>query len=165
MSSGGEWGGAGVKQRQETIDKRRLKLKGKKRTSEQKEAMSKRLKELYANPQNHPKYGKHWSEEDKVKLRIAAKSRPPISEETREKLRLSSLGRRQSQETIVKRVSKVRGQKRTEEQRKRISDALKLIPHPPMKEETKRKISESERGRVISEETKIKIFVNDEEEE
>lgn len=157
MSSGGEYGGAGVKQSQETINKRILKLKGKKRTQEQKEAMSRRCKELYTNPQNHPKYGTHWSEEDKAKLSISAKNRPPISEETRNKLRLSHLGKRQSQETIDKRVSKVRGQKRTEEQRKRLSDALKLIPRPPMTEETKRKISESEKGKIIPEQTKEKM--------
>lgn len=52
------------------------------------------------------------SEETKKKIKI---SKSNISEETREKLRKSHTGLKQSPETVEKRASKNRGQKRSEE--------------------------------------------------
>ena len=85
--------------------------------------------------------------------------------------KLHRCGKKQSIETINKRVDKLKGQKRTEEQKKKISDAHKGIKPSDeakrkisesnkghiVKEETRKKISESHKGKILSNETKLKI--------
>jgi group I intron endonuclease len=56
---------------------------------------------------------------DKIKAKVA--NRPPVSEETRQKCRLASLGRKMTVESIEKRALQLRGKKRTEEQKANIS--------------------------------------------
>ena len=71
--------------------------------------------------------GKHHTEETKKKLGNIwkGKKRPPFSDEWKEKIGKSNLGIKQSVEQIRKRVEKNTGQRRTEEQRKRQSEAQK----------------------------------------
>lgn len=55
-------------------------------------------------------------------------NRPPISNETRERMRKAQLGKKQSPELVAKRVLAITGQKRTLEQCERMSKAMKGIP-------------------------------------
>lgn len=101
--------------------------------------------------------------------------KPIVSEETRNKKRLSMIGknkgkvaspeviskraekmrgRKQSPESIAKRVAKNTGKKRTDETKKKISESNKgKIPSI----ETRKKMSEAKKGRKLSEEHKEKI--------
>ena len=156
LSTGGEYGSAGVKQSQSTIDKRVQKLKGRTVSQEERDARSKFFKKLYEDKTRHPKYGTHWDEAGKEKLRQSAKNRPPISEKTRLKLKESHLGKEQTEDTKKKISKKNKGQKRTEETKQKISNSLKGKGHPQT-EETKKKISENEKGKKISDKTKEKM--------
>ena len=82
--------------------------------------------------------------------------RPPRSQEAIEKQRRALVGRKQSPEFIEKRIAPLRGKKRTDEQKRHISEALKRrhYVHPP---ETLEKIAAARRGKPLSEETKAKI--------
>jgi hypothetical protein len=71
----------------------------------------------------------------------------PITEEQREKNRKAATGKKFSQEIIEKRLTKVRGQKRSEETKLKMSLAAKGKPKGPMSDENKRKISESTKGK------------------
>ena len=87
--------------------------------------------------------------------------------ETKEKLRNANLGKKQEESTILKRTSKIKGMKRTDESKNSISEGLKRryseFPHPMSgkenkhSEETKLKISESHKGKILSEEHKENI--------
>lgn len=84
-----------------------------------------------------------------------------ISEDTKKKIgdanKISLLGKRQSKETIRKRVEKNTGKKRSEESKKKTSD--NLMGHS-VTEETKIKMSETHKGKKLSEETKRKLSEN-----
>lgn len=84
-------------------DEAKLKIsagnKGKIRTEEQNKAHSKAMK---------GKPGRAWSESGKEKLRMAAKSRPKISEETRRRLSESHKGKKQPTEQILKRMATIK---------------------------------------------------------
>lgn len=62
------------------------------------------------------------TEETRAKLSVARKGRPvkPPTDETREKIRRANTGKKQSLETIAKRVAKVRGKRWTQEQKDRV---------------------------------------------
>lgn len=75
-----------------------------------------------------------------------------ISDEHKELLRQAQLGRVQDPETVAKRVSKTKGQKRTEEQRARMSKAQKSL-NRKMSEEHKKYLSELSMGRRYSDES------------
>ena len=87
--------------------------------------------------------------------------------ETREKLRNANLGKVQEESTILKRSSKIKGMKRTDESKTNISEGLKKyyseFPHHMLgkenkhSDETKLKISESHKGKILSDEHKQKI--------
>ena len=156
LSTGGEYGGAGVKQNQSTIDKRVQKLKGRIVSQEERDAKSRFFKKLYADKTKHPKYGTHWDEEGKEKLRQSAKNKPTISEDTRLKLKESHLGKTQTEDTKNKISEKNKGKKRTEETKQKISNSHKGKGHPQT-EETKKKISKTEKGKKISDKTKDKM--------
>ncbi len=95
----------------------------------------------------------------------------PITKETREKMRNSQLGKKQSTEQIAKRVAKLTGKKRNDKFKERLKEAhtgkvlseetkekiRKVNMGKKLSEETKQKISQSNMGRVCSEETKRKI--------
>ena len=71
----------------------------------------------------------------------------PITEEQREKNRIAATGKKFSQEVIEKRSAKIRGQKRSEETKLKMSLAAKGKPKGPMSEDTKRKISDGTKGK------------------
>ena len=103
---------------------------GQKRTEETKVRMSVAQK------------GRTFSEETKRKMAEAAKNRPPISEETRTKLKSrtpnrSWAGKKQPPEMIAKRADANRGRKDSDEIRLKKSTAAK------MREEKKRKMRET----------------------
>jgi group I intron endonuclease len=66
------------------------------------------------------------SEEVKRKMSLAQKGHS-VSKETRILMRIAALGRKQSQETINKRILKLKGKKRTEEQKERIRGKNNLL--------------------------------------
>jgi hypothetical protein len=72
----------------------------------------------------------------------------PITEEQREKNRIAATGKKFSQEVIEKRSAKIRGQKRSEETKLKMSLASKGKPKGPMSEENKLKISQSTKGKA-----------------
>lgn len=87
-----------------------------------------------------------------------------LSEETKEKLRQSHLGKVQSEETRHKRSEAMRGEKNpmygrhhTEEVKRRISECNSGRPGYPVSEETREKIRRANLGRVVSQETRDKI--------
>lgn len=65
----------------------------------------------------------------------------PITEEQREKNRIAATGKKRSQESIAMAVAKQTGQKRSQETKDKIRDALKGKPKGPMSEEEKIKRS------------------------
>ena len=72
----------------------------------------------------------------------------PITEEQREKNRIAATGKKFSQEVIEKRSAKIRGQKRSEETKLKMSLAAKGKPKGPMSEENKLKISQGTKGKA-----------------
>ena len=109
------------------------------------------------------KKGEKLSEETKQKLRIANLGKKQSEETIRkraEKLKGNkwNVGKKQSEETIRKRISKVIGQRRTIEQKKRMSVAQKGIKLGiKLSEEHKQNISKGNKGRKVSDETRRKI--------
>ncbi len=80
-----------------------------------------------------------------------------MSEKQKEILRTANTGRKQSPETIAKRIAANTGRKRTDEQKRRISESLK---GKKMSEAARQKMSEMRKGKPgkpRSEETKRKI--------
>lgn len=90
--------------------------------------------------------GRTLSEEHKYKIGLN-NSRRGMSDETKEKHRLGRLGKKASPETIQKQILKRLGSKRSEETKKKISEALKGIQREPISEETRLKMSESQKKR------------------
>lgn len=76
--------------------------------------------------------------------------------ETGEACRKRTTGRKQSPETIAKRVAKIKGKKRTPEQCAAISRRMKGRKFGPMPEWRKKAISEQHKGRKDSPETTIR---------
>jgi len=117
---------------------------GKKRTEEQKKNISDAHKGYICTEEqkkkisdavkgeNHPFYGKHHTDETKEKISktLSGRPAPPKSEETRKKMSVANMGEnnpmygiKQSPETIEKRVLKLRGQKRSDEVREKMSES------------------------------------------
>jgi hypothetical protein len=71
----------------------------------------------------------------------------PITEEQREKNRISATGKKRSAEAIAKAVAKQLGQKRSEETKLKMSLSAKGKPKGPMSEENKLKISQGTKGK------------------
>lgn len=103
----------------------------------------KKLSESRKGNRNH-NFGKHFSDEVKKKISESEKGRK-LSENHKQILLSYHLGKKQSEETIAKRVEKLKGQKRTEEAKQKMRDARKKYVTT---EETKQKISESLKGRI-----------------
>lgn len=91
-------------------------FKGKKHTEE-----SKRKNSLSHKGQKPWITGRKQSEEAKKRMSDSHKLYFVLHPEAREKIRLANIGKKQSKETIQKRISKCIGVKRTPEQRLRIS--------------------------------------------
>lgn len=114
--------------------------------------------------------GKKHPEETKLKMSLSSKGKkkPPRSEEHKRNMSKAFLGKNnpnfgktQSEETIAKRAQKLKGQKRSEEAKRKMSIAhLGLIPGNkgvPHSEEAKKKMSIAHTGKILSEEHKRKI--------
>lgn len=104
--------------------------------------------------------GKTRSEEARKNIAEGHKKRKPISDETREKLRLSHLGHKQSEETKAKRKILMagntinNGRKQSQEQ---IDHRATFHKGKIVSQETRDKRSAKLKGRIISEETKKKM--------
>ena len=92
--------------------------------------------------ENHPMYGRHHTAESK------------------EKNRISHTGKKQSVETIEKRISTLRGKPLSEEHKAKISEANKGKPYCGLTEDGRRRISEASKSRVVTEETRKKLSVS-----
>jgi hypothetical protein len=89
------------------------------------------------------------------------------SEETKKLLREANLGKKQSKETIDKRIEKLKGHIVTEETRKKISDSnkgkklspdhIQKIKNRVVKEITKQKIREARKNQIFTDDTKKKL--------
>jgi group I intron endonuclease len=120
---------------------------------------------------------KHWIAELKTavngyNLTLGGESNKEVSEETKKKLSLAHLGKRQSEETKEKRAAKLRGVKRTPEQnaaksalmkgvgkgRKLPLEVIEKIGKPFLgkkhSEESKAKMSEAKKGKAFTDEHK-----------
>ena len=83
-------------------------------------------------------------EETRKRMSVAQKNKPPMSEETRKKLRKAriKLGSSIFTEEVRNKMSVARKRRiTTEETRKKLSEAAKKVP--PISEETRKKLSES----------------------
>lgn len=92
---------------------------------------------LHHSGKTHHLYGKHHSDETRIKMSLAHKGKHH-SDETRRKISEAN-------------------QNISEETRRKISEALKGKKKPPMSEEQKKKLSEANKGKTISSETKLKM--------
>lgn len=96
--------------------------------------------------------GRKMSDEAKEKMKIAAKQKLPMSDFTKNKIKISLKNR--SREIIDKIALKNKGKKRSKEFCEKTSK--KLLGHVVSKE-TKLKISLKNKGKKLSEETKLKM--------
>lgn len=103
MTDGGD-GPSGVKQSNETIQKRVAKLKGQKRTAEQKERISKAIQ------------GRRVSDSH-----ISALRNYPRTAAGRARMRAAKLGKKQTAEQIEARIAPLRGRKRSPEECAKVS--------------------------------------------
>jgi hypothetical protein len=126
-------------------------------------------------------YNSH-SEESKEKMSVSRKgsipwnkgktgvtpgNKTPRSDENKQRLREANLGKKQSQETIDKRIEKLKGHIVTEETRLKISaghkgkklsfDHIQKIKNRVVSNITKQKIKEARKKQTFSEETKKKL--------
>ena len=102
--------------------------------------------------EEHPFYGKHHSEESLEKMSNASKEYWSREEHRRQQSE-RCFGRKQSEETISKRVSKLIGHETSQETRDKISTANS---GRKFTEEHREKLCIARRKRVISEDTKFK---------
>jgi group I intron endonuclease len=126
------------------------------------EETRRKLSETRMGERNH-NFGKPLPESVHKKISESEKGRK-ISEEHKQILLKYHLGVKQSDETIRKRVEKLRGQKRSDETKRKMREARKNYK---TSEETKRKISESCKGKTpwnkgvkYTEEQKINLRSN-----
>jgi hypothetical protein len=79
------------------------------------------------------------------------------NQETILKFKESHKGKKQSKQTVEKRVSKLIGKKRNEEQKQNLSKSLKAVYSNGFSKEHKMKLSQSRKGTAMPEETKQKL--------
>jgi group I intron endonuclease len=101
--------------------------------------------------------GKPKSEETRKKMSDAALARKPMSDETKAKMSAAKKGKRQPQELIDKRVKAITGKTRTDEVKKKMSDAHIGREYAPRSKEASEKAAKSNTGRVRSQESKDKM--------
>jgi hypothetical protein len=116
--------------------------------------------------EKHHFFGKHPSEETREKLRISSKNRPPITDVTRQRISKSLEGRKLTEESRHKISVSMKGKNagernffygkhHTEESRKKISESQKR--RAPISEETLLRMSVAQRGKIKTEEHRRKI--------
>ena len=98
--------------------------------------------------------GKFVTTETRQRISEANALRPPVSQETREKLKIASTGRVYTEESRKKMSDARKGKTLTEKTRKKMSDARK---GKPLSEAAKQKMSETTKGRKLSDEHRRKI--------
>lgn len=119
---------------------------------------------------NNAFFGKSHSAESRQRMSAAAKYRPSISDDTRQKLSQTSTGRTHSEETRQKLSEIAQGRVFSEETRRKMSESKSKMSEetrqkiseanlrrPPFSDETRRKISEGLKGKPRPEETRLKI--------
>lgn len=131
--------------------------------------------DAFENGYNLTSGGDHYKLADEVKCKIGAAFRGrPLSEEHKQKLRESNLGKKpptHSDETLKKMSESMKGKNtgpKTDEHKRRLSEARrkwrltdeqkKTITEnkKPASEETRKKLSEAGKGRIVSDETRKK---------
>lgn len=177
-------GMAGVKRSEETRRKSGDKIRGQKRSQESKERIriarlgqkhseetKQKLKTLAEKNKernilthtgtNSARYGKKHTPETLAKMRESAQNRPPVTEETKAKLRACSLGKTawnkgipQTEEVKAKLSAILSGRTLTEEHKKKISD---WNQKHPLSAEARKRLSDIFTGRTVSEETRKKL--------
>lgn len=138
------------KQNLSKSQKGKPKVNSKNQTPEYRALMSK----LKSGP-NNPMYGKECTPERAAKIgaankgKIPANKGVPMSEEQKAKIRATKVANptKFSKEVIDKRSAKIRGQKRSDETKLKMSLAAKGKSKGPMSEETKLKISQGTIGK------------------
>ena len=103
--------------------------------------------------EEHPFYGKHHTEESLKKIREASR-KYWLDEDHRRQQSERGKGRKQSPETIAKRVEKLLGHETSEDTRKKISQANS---GRKFSDEHKHKLSIARRKRITTDETKSKM--------
>ncbi len=101
----------------------------------------------------HPFYGKHYDEETLQRIRDKSNAYWSIEEHRRQQSERCT-GRKQSAETIAKRVEKLLGHKTSEDTRKKIS---KANSGRKFSDEHRKKLSIARRKRITTDETKSKM--------
>ena len=99
--------------------------------------------------------GRHHSEETRKKISESHKGKP-VSEETRKKLSLALRGEKNPNFGKTGEGTPMFGKTHSEETRKKISESNK---HKIISEETRKKISESHKGKIVSEKTREKLRI------
>ena len=100
---------------------------GKNHTDETKKKISEKLKGIPLTDETKEKMkGRIMSEETKKKLsdKLKGRLKGPMSDESKKKMSIAKLGKKQSKETIEHRVKLNTGQKRTDEIKKRMSCSM-----------------------------------------
>ena len=152
------FGGEGGEMPRECIEKAKTKIskanKGKKRTKEQIQKMSKVQKKLWEDKNYRKKYIESF------------KKRKKVSQETREKMSIAHKGKLIGEKNpMYGKISPMKGKKHTKQSREKISLANKgkfTGKKNPMygrkhTDEAKAKISKANKGRIHTEETKRKM--------
>jgi group I intron endonuclease len=83
-----------------------------------------------------------------------------ITEEQREKYRVTSTGRKHSEETKAKISAANKGKSKSTEHREKLSEAKKGIKLGPRSAEVRKRMSEAGMGHLVSEETRKKMSVS-----
>jgi group I intron endonuclease len=96
--------------------------------------------------------GRKMSNEAKEKMKIAAKTKPPMTNITKNKIREASKNR--SEEVKLKIILSNTGKKRSKEFCEQLS---KRLTGHAVSQKTRDKISKNNKGRIISEETKARM--------
>ena len=133
-----------VKQSKETIQKRIKKTTGQKRTTEQKERMSKAQKGLGLGRKQSP---------ETIRKRSASLIGHEVNEETREKIRIGNLGKKRSKETRKKISVAGKGRKQSEEEKKKRADSNR---GKKRSKEFSEALSKRMKGKKVSDETRKK---------
>jgi hypothetical protein len=120
--------------------------KGEKNTTETKKKISETLHNLYQNKESHPMFGKHHSEETKKKI---GDTKQNISEETRERMRLSQLGKHSGERNPM--FGKTHSEEARDKMRKANLGKPSSFKGKHHSEESRKHMSEGHKGKLSGE--------------